>query len=155
MRRDTLLSRCRPTEWGFDPWGANVQLSRSHIVDPFSSNVFSNQMSQVLKADRPDPDLGIAENAENRGKATRVYYCIECYKGYSRPQELKRHTRDKHAKSHKCPFCCTGWTRPERIRTHLLKNHLGHLSENEQQEIHRLRGLNNTIRFLAHMARYD
>jgi hypothetical protein len=67
------LTRCRPTEWGFDPWGANVQLSRSHIVDPFSSNVFSNQMSQgahLLWSSRLCPNL-TSENLSAQGRSTR------------------------------------------------------------------------------------
>ena len=64
-----------------------------------------------------------------------------------------RHTRDKHGHRRKCPFCRTIWTRPERIRSHVLKSHRNLLSDNEQEEIGHLRGLNNTIRFLAQCGR--
>ena len=60
-----------------------------------------------------------------------------------------RHIRDKHNQKRKCPFCRTRWTRPERIRTHVLKSHRSILSENEQDEICHLRGIDDTIRFLA------
>ena len=60
-----------------------------------------------------------------------------------------RHIRDKHDQKRKCPFCRTRWTRPERIRTHVLKSHRSILSENEQDEIYHLRGIDDTIRFLA------
>jgi hypothetical protein len=60
-----------------------------------------------------------------------------------------RHIRDKHNQKRKCPFCRTKWTRPERIRTHVLKSHRSLLSENDQDEIYHLRGIDDTIRFLA------
>ncbi|KAF8267990.1 hypothetical protein EI94DRAFT_1728905 [Lactarius quietus] len=78
-----------------------------------------------------------------------MHYCTVCSKGYPRPQELRRHKRDKHGQTRKCPFCCTIWTRPARIRKHVLNSHRSLLSEQEQEAIHLLRGLNDTIRFLA------
>ncbi|KAH9000964.1 hypothetical protein EDB86DRAFT_486872 [Lactarius hatsudake] len=172
------LTRGRPPGWGIDSWGGNVQLCRSHIIDPFSSNEYSGQISQqqwegthilviptisnlapknlASKAVQQDLDLsvGSARSSDNRGRPSReVYYCTKCSKVYSRLQELKRHTRDRHKERHKCPFCCTRWTRPERVRNHVLKSHGRLLSENEQREIRHLRGLEDTVHFLAKCAK--
>ncbi|KAH9038490.1 hypothetical protein EDB85DRAFT_1887884 [Lactarius pseudohatsudake] len=147
------LTRCRPPEWGVDSWGGNVQLCHSRVIDPFSSNMHSNQIPrqqwEAPKAAQQDPDLGSARISDNRGKPPRVYCCTSCSTVYSRLQELKRHVRDRHEERRKCPFCCTRWTRPERIRNHVLKNHGRLLSENERREIYRLRGLDDTVCFLA------
>ncbi|KAH9179001.1 hypothetical protein EDB89DRAFT_1901074 [Lactarius sanguifluus] len=145
------LTRC-PPEWGVDSWGGNVQLCHSRVIDPFSSKMHSNQIQrqqwEAPKAAHQDPELGGARISDNRGKA-RVYYCTSCSKVYSRLQELKRHVRDRHEERRKCPFCRTRWTRPERVRNHVLRNHGRLLSENEQREIYRLRGLDDTVYFLA------
>ncbi|KAH9166491.1 hypothetical protein EDB89DRAFT_1910630 [Lactarius sanguifluus] len=145
------LTRC-PPEWGVDSWGGNVQLCHSRVIDPFSSKMHSNQIPrqqwEAPKAAHQDPELGGARISDNRGKA-RVYYCTSCSKVYSRLQELKRHVRDRHEERRKCPFCRTRWTRPERVRNHVLRNHGRLLSENEQREIYRLRGLDDTVYFLA------
>ena len=74
---------------------------------------------------------------------------VDCSKVYGRPQDLKRHTRDKHLRLRKCPFCCTRWSRPERIRVHLIKKHGSRLTKDQQEEVLSLRGRDVTIRFLA------
>ena len=95
-----------------------------------------------------DPNLGSAGNRGQAPRESRLNYCTPCDKVYPRPQELKRHTRDKHEQKRKCPFCRIRWTRPARIRIHVLKSHGSYLNENEEQEILQLRGREETIRFL-------
>jgi DNA-directed RNA polymerase subunit RPC12/RpoP len=95
-----------------------------------------------------DPNLGRACNSDNRNEDPGgLYRCTKCNKAYQRPQDLKRHTRDKHVRQRKCPFCRTRWSRPERIRVHLVKKHEGRLTKSQQQEILSLRGRDDTIRY--------
>jgi len=68
---------------------------------------------------------------------------------HRRSQDLRRHTRDKHQTPHKCPFCDTKWTRPEKIRGHLTTKHEDHFTEEELREVRGLRGLNDTVRYVA------
>ncbi|KAH9035947.1 hypothetical protein EDB84DRAFT_1200641 [Lactarius hengduanensis] len=133
--------------------GGNVRLRFSHNAYTFSSDVCGSQVPrqqlEELKETRQDPVLESAWKSENRSKAPRgVRHCTDCGKVYRRPQELKRHTRDRHEWQRTCPFCCTRWSRPERIRAHLMKKHESCLTKDQQQEIRLLRGRDDTVRFL-------
>lgn len=132
--------------------GGNVRLCFPHNV--FSSDVCGSQVTrqqwEELKETRQDPILESAGawKSENRSAPRGVRHCTDCGKVYQRPQELKRHTRDRHEWQRKCPFCCTSWSRPERIRAHLMKKHESRLTKDQQQEIRLLRGRDDTVRFL-------
>ena len=71
-----------------------------------------------------------------------------CGKGYGRRQEVRRHIRDKHEIPRRCFICGIKWTRADKIRNHLIFGHRSYFTEEERQEIGRLKGLNNTADFL-------
>lgn len=52
------------------------------------------------------------------------HVCLRCGKGCQRPQELRRHAKDKHEPRHPCPFCHFSWSRPHKIKAHLLAKHV-------------------------------
>ena len=99
------------------------------------------------------PELGIAPSSKNRKRGFKQWKCHYggCNKSYGRRQEAIRHMRDKHEVSLKCFICGIKWTRPEKIRGHILSKHRLHFTEEERQEILRLRGLNNTIVLLERL----
>ncbi|KAH9000977.1 hypothetical protein EDB86DRAFT_487386 [Lactarius hatsudake] len=133
--------------------GGNVRLQFPHNANTSSSDVCDSQIPQQqwegLNEIRQDPVLESAWNSENCSKTPRgAHHCTDCGKVYRRPQELKRHNRDRHEWQRRCPFCCTRWSRPERIRAHLMKQHESRLTKDQQQEIRLLRGRDDTVRFL-------
>jgi len=83
------------------------------------------------------------------GITAAEWYCHygECEKKYRRLQELIRHIRDKHEIPRKCFLCDMEWTRTEKIRSHYITRHSDQLTNEEREEIKRLRGRNNTIHF--------
>jgi len=97
------------------------------------------------------PEANRAKMPNYDGRGPEEWLCPEddCRKTYRRSQDLRRHTRDKHQTPHKCPFCDTKWTRPEKIRGHLTTKHEDHFTEEELREVRGLRGLNDTVRYVA------
>ncbi|KAH9059537.1 hypothetical protein EDB87DRAFT_1621480 [Lactarius vividus] len=142
QEEQTQLTKCQPLEQGIDSPstpGGNVQLCFP----------LPQQQSEGLKVVRQVLDPDSTRDSGNRSKAPReAHHCNNCSKVYRRHQDLKRHTRDKHECQRKCPFCHTRWSRPERIRAHLMKKHESRLTKEQQQQIHLLRGRDNTIHFL-------
>ncbi|KAH9059536.1 hypothetical protein EDB87DRAFT_764151 [Lactarius vividus] len=133
--------------------GGNVRPYFLYDANTFSGDVCVSQVPrqqwEELKEARQDPVLERAWKSESRSRAPRgVCHCTDCGKIYQRPQELKRHTRDKHELQRTCPFCCTRWSRPERIRAHLMKEHESCLTKDQQQQIRLLRGRDDTVHFL-------
>ena len=72
----------------------------------------------------------------------------DCDKRYGRPQDVRRHVRERHEILPKCLVCGTEWARAEKIRRHLIERHRDHFTKKERQQIRQLQGLNNTIDFL-------
>jgi hypothetical protein len=99
-------------------------------------------------------EIEIAQNSKNRVMSSKEWPCHHdgCNKTYGRPQEVKRHMRDKHAITPpKCFICEIKWTRAAEIRKHLLSKHGDHFTEEERQEILQLQGSNKTIDFLERL----
>ncbi|KAN0124447.1 hypothetical protein V8E52_002096 [Russula decolorans] len=71
-----------------------------------------------------------------------------CNKSYGRPQDVRRHVREKHGILPECPICGIKWARAEKIRKHLIKKHRNQFTKEERQQIRHLQRLNNTIDFL-------
>ncbi|KAI9444113.1 hypothetical protein H4582DRAFT_1919432 [Lactarius indigo] len=150
------VTRRQPPEQGIDlpsDPGGKIQPCCPHNGNTFSSDVYLSQvprqLREELKEALQDPDTGSAWNSDNHSKALRgMHRCTDCSKVYRRPQDLKRHTRDRHEWQRKCPFCRARWTRPERIRAHLVKKHESRLTKDQQQEVRFLRGRHDTISFL-------
>ncbi|KAH9041527.1 hypothetical protein EDB83DRAFT_1628470 [Lactarius deliciosus] len=151
------LTRYQPLEQGIDSSsnsGGKIQLCcpRNVYASPSdvcpTSQVLRRQWEELKEA-RQDPDTGSTWNSDAHRKAPRgMYHCTDCSKVYRRPQDLKRHTRDRHEWQRKCPFCRVRWSRPERIRAHLIKKHESRLTKDQQQEVRFLRGRRDTIRIL-------
>ncbi|KAI9444115.1 hypothetical protein H4582DRAFT_1063603 [Lactarius indigo] len=114
------LAGCQHLERGIDAPptpGGNVRLRFPHNAYTSSSDVCRSQVSQQqweeLKDTRQDPIPESSWNSESRSKVPLgVRHCSDCGKVYRRPQDLKRHTRDRHEWQRKCPFCCTRWYPP-------------------------------------------
>ncbi|KAH8992178.1 hypothetical protein EDB92DRAFT_1816023 [Lactarius akahatsu] len=66
--------------------------------------------------------------------------CGICGQSFGRPQDLKRHIKDKHMPRRQCPFCSHEWSRPDRIKAHLTDAHRDALSAEVLQGICALRG---------------
>lgn len=155
-QEEQIITGRAPLKRGTDspPPGGNFQLCFPCSANTVSSDVCPSQVPQQhweeLKEARQDPNTRSAWNSKNRSKAfASLHHCTNCDKAYQRPQDLKRHTRDKHFRQRKCPFCCTGWSRPERIRFHLIQKHASLLTLDQHREIRSLRGRHDTIHFLA------
>jgi hypothetical protein len=101
------------------------------------------------------PEMGTAQGSNLRIRliGSKEWPCDRdgCNKSYGRPQEVRRHVREKHGILPECPICDIKWTRAEKIRTHLIKEHRDHFTKEERQRICHLQGLNNTIDFLNEM----
>lgn len=175
MQEEQVLTGRPPPERGTDSPlpGGKVQLCFPRSANAASSDVCPSQVPQQhwegtslilpsrhsrilhsttleLQEARQDPDTRSSWNSMNRSDASAgLHHCTHCNKAYQRPQDLKRHTRDKHFRQRKCPFCCTRWSRPERIRVHLIKKHASRLTQDQQREVRSLRGRLDTIHFLA------
>ncbi|KAH9989407.1 hypothetical protein BJV74DRAFT_838449 [Russula compacta] len=139
-------------------WRSNIQFYHSRAATILSHEEMSlcqlspQQLEGTLvsKDTQEDPEPGSDLNSEYDDKTFwEQHYCADCGKQYRRVQELRRHTRDKHEEQRSCPFCDYTWSRPERIRGHLITEHGDRLTEEENQEIRRLRGWKNTIHFLT------
>ncbi len=96
------------------------------------------------------PEVGSVKRPNHGGRGSKEWLCYHggCDKAYQRFQELRRHIRDKHQTPRNCPFCDAKWTRSERIRRHLITKHQDHFTGEERQEIRRLWGRDDTIRFV-------
>lgn len=95
------------------------------------------------------PGIEIAQSSKNRAVGPKWSCPYDgCDKGYRRPQDVRRHIRDKHKNPFKCLICGIKWTRSEKIRKHLVSKHRNHFTEEECQEIGLIEGLNSTIDFL-------
>lgn len=77
----------------------------------------------------------------------------DCNKIYRRPQDVRRHVREKHEILPKCLVCGVEWTRAEKIRRHLIKRHRNHFTKEERQQIRQLQSLNSTTDFLKEWER--
>lgn len=97
------------------------------------------------------PEMNRAKMSNYDGRGPKEWNCPEddCRRTYRRSQDLRRHTRDKHQTPYRCPFCDKKWTRPEKIRGHLITEHEDHFTEEKLREVRSLRGLNDTVRFVA------
>ncbi|KAH8992647.1 hypothetical protein EDB92DRAFT_1856736 [Lactarius akahatsu] len=154
QEEQTRLSRCQPLEQGIDsssnPGGLCCPCNGNAVPsDVCPTSQVPRQQWEELQEARQDPDTGSTWNSDAHSKAPQgMYHCTDCSKVYRRPQDLKRHTRDRHEWQRKCPFCRVRWSRPERIRAHLIKKHESRLTKDQQQEVRFLRGRRDTIRIL-------
>jgi len=94
----------------------------------------------------------ISDSKDENKEIWEQYRCENCGRQYRRAQELRRHTRDKHEQQPQCPFCYATWSRPEKIRAHLITEHGDRFTEEQNQELHDLRGRRKTIHFIAKCA---
>jgi hypothetical protein len=96
------------------------------------------------------PEMETAQGSRIRLIGSKKWPCDRdgCNKSYGRPQEVRRHVREKHEISPECLICGIKWTRPEKIRSHLIKEHRDRFTEEQRQIICNLQGLNSTIDFL-------
>ncbi|KAH9966852.1 hypothetical protein BC827DRAFT_1153172 [Russula dissimulans] len=91
---------------------------------------------------RRDSEISNIQSSRHRGKECPY---VNCNKKYGRPQELKRHIKDKHRIPPRCPFCGIEFTRAEKIRRHLIGQHNDRFSSEERKDIYRLQGWEATI----------
>jgi uncharacterized Zn-finger protein len=60
-------------------------------------------------------------------KSQKRWFCSDCWRSFSRPQELKRHRNAKHTHEveHRCPFpgCSGRFARSDVMKRHLSKVH--------------------------------
>ena len=98
-----------------------------------------------------EPGIVLDSKDENK-EFWEQHRCENCGRQYRRAQELRRHTRDKHEQQPHCPFCYSTWSRPEKIRAHLITEHGDRFTEEQNQELHGLRGRRKTIHFIAKCA---
>jgi hypothetical protein len=124
-------------------------LAGTHPISP--SQYHLDQNFEILERAKSQqiPQKKTARGSAHCDKVFREWRCPYCNRKYGRVQELQRHITDKHHQPQKCPFCHVKWTRPVKIRAHILTDHKDSFTEDEQQEIRRLRGRNDTISFLA------
>jgi hypothetical protein len=132
--------------------GTSLSLADTHPISPFQCHL--DQISKTLEhmAGQQIPKIESARSSVHYSRDSPGWHCCahsHCDRKYRRAQELRRHIKDKHRQPKKCPFCRFKWTRPGQIRAHLKTDHEDRFTEKEQQEIHRLRGWNNTMTFLA------
>ncbi len=121
----------------------------THTMPP--SEHHWDQIVETPELTRPHqiPKGGSAPGSKS-GITAAEWHCHhgKCKKKYRRPQDLIRHVRDKHEIPRWCcVFCGTKWTRAEKIRSHYITRHSDQLTNEEREEIKRLRGRNNTIHF--------
>jgi len=94
----------------------------------------------------------VSDSKDDNKEFWEQHRCENCGRQYRRAQELRRHTRDKHEQQPQCPFCYAPWSRPEKIRAHLITEHGDRFTEEQNQELHDLRGRRKTIHFIAKCA---
>jgi len=97
------------------------------------------------------PAMGTAQGSRVRlVMGSKEWPCDRdgCNKIYGRPQDVRRHVREKHEILPECLICGIKWTRAEKIRRHLIKNHRDHFTKKQRQQIRHLQSLKNTIDFL-------
>ena len=94
-------------------------------------------------------EAGSVLDPKDEKKKFREHRCEHCGKQYGRAQELRRHTREYHEQRPQCPFCYVTWTCPEKIGAHLITEHGDRFTEEQNQELHGLRGRRKTIHFIA------
>ena len=122
---------------------------------PQPISYFQERSDQAVKArevtgPQKGQEIQDTPGPKHGGGGSDQWLCLngDCDKKYGRLQELKRHIRDKHKDPPECLFCDTTWTRPEMMRRHLVVQHQDHLTEEERNDILKLRGWKGTIRFL-------
>jgi hypothetical protein len=125
------------------------------MSDTYPESSFEHHTGQIVEAPGLGkfqwiPEIIIAQSSENSVMGSKEWPCQHdgCDKSYGRRPEVRRHVREKHEILRKCFICGVKWARAEKIRKHLICKHRDHFTEEERQEIGRLRGLNNTIDFL-------
>jgi Zinc finger, C2H2 type len=125
----------------------------SYMPVPHSRSLFQPHPDPIADAlerigPQRDPEISSVQGPRNRGTGSKGCPYVNCDKGYGRPQDLKRHIRDKHRIPPRCPFCGIESTRAENIRKHLIVQHGDRFSSEERRDICRLQGWEATIGFL-------
>ncbi|KAH9173092.1 hypothetical protein EDB89DRAFT_1961238 [Lactarius sanguifluus] len=82
----------------------------------------------------------LSQHAATSGASAVRPLCEICGQSFGRPQDLRRHFKDKHMPRSQCPFCFYEWSRPDKIKTHLTDVHRDVLSAEVLQGICALRG---------------
>ena len=126
-----------------------------YIPDTHPNSLFEHHPGQEFEDPESSrsqriPEIEIALGPRSGSINSKTWPCDRdgCNKNYGRRQELRRHVRERHGILPKCLICGIKWSRAVNIREHLIKKHRGHFTKKECQEIHDLKGLNNTIKFL-------
>jgi len=147
------------------PWEGNVRLYRPSAItnpshddmSPFASSEQQREGMQGAVPNHVEQDQhaeagSVLDSKDEDKEFWEQHRCENCGRQYRRVQELRRHARDKHEQQPQCPFCYATWSRPEKIRAHLITEHGDRFTEEQNQELHSLRGRRKTIHFIAKCA---
>ncbi|KAH9053733.1 hypothetical protein EDB87DRAFT_1580867 [Lactarius vividus] len=111
---------------------SSIQADASSFIQYYSEAVFTTGTVEGAS------DMILSQHAAT-SCAVRLL-CGTCGQSFGRPQELKRHIKDKHMPRSQCPFCFYEWSRPDKIKTHLTNVHRDAFSAEVLKEICALRG---------------